>query len=111
VKRVLRWLRNGLLGVISLVLVAALAVYAVSERVTRQTFDTPGNSVSIPRDSASAREGERLAQIRGCTGCHGPQLAGDVFISHFTDGEIGELHDYLLARAAAPIASSRGGLR
>ncbi|MDP9202092.1 MAG: c-type cytochrome [Gemmatimonadota bacterium] len=78
-KRALRWLRNGLLGIVALFLVAALVVYIVSERIARRTYDAPGTPVSVPGDSASIREGERLARIRGCTGCHGAQLAGEVF--------------------------------
>jgi cytochrome c553 len=90
-KRALRWLRNGLLGFAALFLIAALLVYIVSERVARRTYDAPGRPVSVPRDSASTREGERLAHIRGCTGCHGAQLAGDVLIDK-----------PLLARVVAP---------
>ena len=90
-KRALRWLRNGLLGFAGLFFSAAVVVYIVSERVVRRTYDAPGTPVSVPRDSGSIREGERLADIRGCRGCHGAQLAGDVFVD-----------DPLLARVVSP---------
>src|SRR5688572_19537619 len=90
-RRALRWLRNALLGLVALVVVAAIAIYALSERVVRRTYDAPGRPVVVPTDSASLREGHRLAQIRGCTGCHGSQLEGQVFID-----------DPLLARIVSP---------
>jgi mono/diheme cytochrome c family protein len=90
-KRALRWLRNGLLGFAGLFLFAAVVVYIVSERVARRIYDAPGTPVSVPGDSGSIREGERLAGIRGCRGCHGAQLAGDVFVD-----------DPLLARVVSP---------
>jgi mono/diheme cytochrome c family protein len=90
-RRAFRWLRNGLLGFAALFLVAALVVYVVSERQARRTYDAPGSPVSVPGDSASIREGERLARIRGCTGCHGALLEGDVFVD-----------EPLLARVVSP---------
>jgi mono/diheme cytochrome c family protein len=81
-KRILRWLRNALLGLTVLVVIGTVVVYIVSERVTRRRYDAPGRPILVPRDSASIREGERLAAIRGCSGCHGAQLAGKVFIDN-----------------------------
>ena len=81
-RRALRWLRNALLGLVALIVVAAMAIYALSERVVRRTYDTSGRPVVVPTDSASIREGHRLARIRGCTGCHGSRLEGEVFIDN-----------------------------
>jgi cytochrome c553 len=91
VKRALRWLRNGLLGIAALLVAALIAVYIVSERMTRRTYDTPARPVAVPHDSASTREGLRLANIHGCTGCHGDHLEGNVLIDN-----------PLLARVVAP---------
>jgi mono/diheme cytochrome c family protein len=90
-RRALRWLRNGLLGLVALLAAAALVLYVMSERVVRRAYDDPGTPVVVPTDSASIREGERIAYIRGCTGCHGPKLGGKVF------GD-----DPLLARIVSP---------
>jgi cytochrome c553 len=44
------------------------------------TLAVPLDSVVVPGDSASLAEGERLAWLRGCHGCHGDSLAGKVFL-------------------------------
>jgi mono/diheme cytochrome c family protein len=90
-KRVLRWLRNAVIGVIALALIAAAGIYAMSEVKLRRSFDARGTSVSIPADSASIAEGERLALIRGCPGCHEPSLQGGMLVD-----------DPMLARLASP---------
>lgn len=45
-----------------------------------QVFAIPLDSIAVPRDSASLAEGERLAWLRGCHGCHGDSLEGKVFL-------------------------------
>jgi cytochrome c553 len=80
VTRALRWLRNAVIGVIALVLLAAAGIYVMSEVKLRRSYDTRGTSVAIPADSASIPEGERLARIRGCPGCHEPNLEGGMFV-------------------------------
>jgi mono/diheme cytochrome c family protein len=89
--RVLRWLRNAVIGMIALVLLAAVAVFAMSEIALRRSFPVRGTAVAVPADSASIVEGERLARIRGCPGCHESRLEGGMFVD-----------DPKLARIAAP---------
>jgi cytochrome c553 len=81
-KRTLRWLRNAFVGFVAVFLVASLVVYMVSERAAGQRYDDRGVPVVVPRDSASIHEGQRLASIHGCRSCHGPQLAGGVFLDN-----------------------------
>lgn len=90
-RRAFRWTRNALVGLIVLIAIAASAVYAVSETTLRRTYQKSGTPVAIPSDSASIAEGQRLAQIRGCTGCHGSKLEGQMFVD-----------EPILARLAAP---------
>src|SRR5688572_26636321 len=78
--RPLRWLRNTVLGLVVLLIVALASAYAVSEWKIRRTYAAPATNIVIPTDSASVIEGLRQANIRGCTGCHGPLLAGKKFI-------------------------------
>lgn len=80
VKRVLRWLRNVVLGVIAIALLAAAVIYVLSEVALRRSYEVRGTSVAIPADSASITEGERLARIRGCLGCHRSRLEGGMFV-------------------------------
>ncbi len=78
--RPLRWLRNALLGLVSLVVLAIAVSYVLAEWTIRRTYPEPVKNVTVPTAAASIAEGMRLARIRGCTGCHGPQLAGQHFI-------------------------------
>jgi cytochrome c553 len=91
-KGILRWLRIGLLSVVLLVVVAAVIVYLLSERILRRTYAEPRVEITVPNDSESVIEGHRLAMIRGCSGgCHGTEIEGAVFIDNL-----------LLARLIAP---------
>lgn len=90
-KRALRWIRNGLLALLVLAVIAAAGIYALSEYVMRRTHDAPAASVALPAGIAALAEGERLARIRGCFGCHGKQLQGKMFVD-----------DPMLAYVSAP---------
>lgn len=48
--------------------------------VLAQRFDVPLTSIIVPTDSASIAEGERVAWLHGCHGCHDEQLQGKVFL-------------------------------
>lgn len=76
----MKWLGRLAAGVV-LMLVAALAtVYAMSERRMRHQWDVPVSVPAVPADAAAVARGEHLATIRGCKGCHGPDLGGATFI-------------------------------
>lgn len=80
-KTVLKWIGRGVLAVFLLLVVAAGVVFALSERIVRQTYDVPAAAIAIPTDSAAIAEGERLARTRGCyNGCHGEAAEGGRFI-------------------------------
>jgi mono/diheme cytochrome c family protein len=91
INRLLRWLGISLGGILVLLLLVTLVVYGLSARILNKTWDVPLTQITVPSGSASVAEGMRLTTIRGCTGCHGPQLAGDMFVN-----------DPMLARIAAP---------
>lgn len=81
-RRLLRWLGIAAVGLVGLAVVAAIVVYALSERVLRRDYalSSPAFAVALPTDSASLAEGRRLAVTRGCYGgCHGERLGGSVF--------------------------------
>ena len=48
--------------------------------IATATVPVPTDSVAVPTDPASLVEGERLAWLRGCHGCHGDSLEGKVFL-------------------------------
>ena len=80
--RTLKVLAYFVTGLAGLTVVAALAVYTISEIKLRHKYDVPLRTFSAASDPASIAEGERLARIRGCYGgCHGKGLEGEVFFN------------------------------
>ncbi len=97
-RRALRWLRNGLLGLVGLLVLLGAGIYGASELKIREQHSTAGRPVAVPSDPASIADGERLAKITGCLGCHGENLEGGMFID-----------DAMLARIAAPNLTAAAG--
>lgn len=71
----------GFAGVaLALVALAAYGVlYAGSQRMIDRRYDVGLSSFAAPTDPSLLAEGERLARIRGCIGCHGTHMQGAVF--------------------------------
>ncbi len=72
-------LRIGLLGLTGLLVFAALAFYIQSERILNRQYEVAAASVAVSSTPEDIAEGERLAAIAGCSGCHGDQLEGGTF--------------------------------
>ena len=89
--RVLRWFRNALIGLVALVAATSLVIYVVSERALRRHYLATPTDLSASREASSVAEGLHLVQTRGCTGCHGSNLQGKMFIDQ-----------PLMARVASP---------
>jgi mono/diheme cytochrome c family protein len=77
VKRALKWV-GVVLG--SLVVAVLVVVFVVSEYRLRQKFDIAAPAIVIPTDSVALARGRYLSVTRGCGGCHGPGLRGQVFL-------------------------------
>lgn len=75
VKRFVKWTAIGL-G--SIVTVALLVIYGVSEYHLRKRYEIAMTSIAVPADSAGIARGKHIALTRGCDGCHGPNLEGKV---------------------------------
>lgn len=77
-------------------------VYFVSEsRINKiYTINEEMLQIAIPTDAASIEEGERMATIRGCTGCHQPNLGGGEFINF----------PPLIVVGAANLTTGKGGV-
>lgn len=76
----LRWTGRIAFALVALLVVAAGSVYALSERSLRRHLDVQGHPFTVHADSAAVAMGARLAITRGCTDCHGANLAGGVII-------------------------------
>lgn len=79
-KKFLKWLGILLAVIVVVGLVAAAGVYIVSGSRLNKTYDAVVQPIAIPTDADSIAEGGRLITIRGCNGCHAPDLGGQVMI-------------------------------
>jgi mono/diheme cytochrome c family protein len=79
-KRVLKWIGIGLVGLIGVVLLVALTGYVASERRLDRVYEVAVSPLDAPTDAASIEEGRRLTVIRGCIDCHGTDYGGQVLL-------------------------------
>jgi len=94
---ILRWIGIGLLGLVALVLLVGVTLYATTARRLNKVYLLPAETIAIPTDSESISRGQRLVAAR-CSGCHGPDAAGTVI---FQDGALGTI-------SAANLTAGRG---
>lgn len=75
--KALKWAGIGLGGLIALLILAAIVVYAWSEIIIRRDFAAATEALPAlaPADIAEA---PRLARVLGCLSCHGEGLKGKV---------------------------------
>ena len=73
------WMLRMLGSVALLVATGAAAVGIESARARGARFAPAVEPLAIPDDSAALARGAHLADVLGCRGCHGPDLAGTVF--------------------------------
>ena len=99
-KKVLKWVGIVLGGLIGLVLLLAVILFAKARVEFGTKYQVQVDSVAIPTDSASIERGHHLATIL-CMECHAADMGGD---PHFFEGGA-------LGSASAPnLTSGQGGL-
>lgn len=76
----LKWGGIVLGALVVVAVVAAIAVYLVSNARMNTSYALMPEAVTIAEDSASVAYGRHIATIRGCVDCHGDNLAGKLFI-------------------------------
>jgi mono/diheme cytochrome c family protein len=74
-RKALRWVGIGLGAVVTLLLAAALVVFAWSELILHKTYSVAAETLPVPAAAESA-EAPRLARVLGCISCHGEGLKG-----------------------------------
>src|SRR5229473_188781 len=93
----------GLLAVgMALVLgLAWAAVMVVSDNRLNARVEVPRETIAVPTDITSIQRGQHLASaVAACVDCHGPSLAGKVFVD-----------DPVLGRIVSPnLTRGRGGI-
>ena len=96
-RKIMKWIGIGLLGLVALVLLAGVVLYATTSRRLEKTYSLPFETISIPTDPESISRGQRLVTAR-CGGCHGLNAAGTVI---FQDAMLGTI-------TAANLTAGRG---
>lgn len=79
-RSLLKWVLVALGGLLLVVAVGIFGLVQTSKSRAKRTYPVAEVSIIVPTDAAALAEGERLAQARGCTDCHGAALVGRVFL-------------------------------
>jgi cytochrome c553 len=94
VKKFLKWLGFAAIALVGVALLGISWIYYGSHAALTHRFEVSATTLAIPTDAAEIAEGKRLAQITGCTHCHGETFGGQF------------LHDFpKVARFVAPNVS------
>lgn len=79
-KRIFKLAGLVLIGLLAALVLVFAAFYARVEFKRGSRVDVTVTGFSIPTDSASITEGQRLVQVKACADCHGSGLSGKTFI-------------------------------
>jgi mono/diheme cytochrome c family protein len=101
------WLGYGLSAVALGAAGFAAWVWFASEAHFTSFASPPPFTHPIATDAASITHGKHLAQTRGCTGCHGDNLQGDVFFEDRWAGRAVAANLPKLIRTAGPAVFER----
>lgn len=87
-KRTLKWLGIVVGGLIALVLVLAVVLFLVGRSRLNNAPEVAAAPVTVVDDAEAVENGRYFATISSCTGCHGPQLEGTVFVDEAPIGYV-----------------------
>lgn len=76
-RKALRWTGIGLGGLIALLIVAAIVIFAWSEVILRRDYSAAPETLPALGPAEKA-EAPRLARVLGCLSCHGEGLKGKI---------------------------------
>lgn len=99
-RKAFKWVGVTLGGIIVLLVIAVAAVYLITNSRFHEKHNVQVAALTVPADSASVARGHHIAIVRGCTDCHGANLAGKPFLE---DPVFAELY-------AANLTSGKGGV-
>ena len=84
-----KWLVILLGGLLGLLVVAFIAVYAVAQMGLNRTYNVQVSPVAVPTDAAAVERGKHIAiALAKCGDCHGPNLAGMRWIDNTPLGTV-----------------------
>jgi len=86
-RKALKWIGIVVGGIVGLLIVTLIAMFAIGTSRLNKTYDVQPAAVVIPDDDDAVAQGHYLVSV-GCTGCHGEDLAGQVI---FEDPALGRI--------------------
>lgn len=99
-----RWLRRlgyGLIGLVALIALGLAVLYAITSHDMLKTYSFPDVSVLAATDSVGLERGRHLVEVIGkCAVCHGDDYGGKVLVDDFAMGHL----------VSANLTSGRGGI-
>lgn len=100
-KKILIWVGSIFGGLIALIVLVIVVLYAIGTSRINKVYDVEVASVAIPSGPAGVQRGRRLVESIGlCVECHGENLGGDILAE-----------DLLFGTLAPPnLTSGRGGV-
>lgn len=100
----MKWVKRTLLGLLALLILAVLVIYAWSAVILNASYEAEPRSLLLSSRPDVIAHGERLAQLFGCYhGCHGRDMEGQVF---FEEWYIARLVAPNLTRAARDMSTT-----
>lgn len=82
---ILKVFLGGLAAILGIALIAAGFIWIAGGAKLNQKFDAPDIIIAHSTDPQIIAEGERLATVMGCNGCHGASMQGEIFFE-FPEG-------------------------
>ena len=79
-ERIARWIIGFFLVLLADAAIALGYTYYSSNARLDRRWTFPADVVAVPTDSLSIAYGGHVAALQGCDGCHGPDLAGRLFM-------------------------------
>lgn len=99
-RRILAWTA----GIVACAVIGVAGwIYGASEWRLRKQWPVPATPLKVAIDSVSVARGELVARTRGCTGCHGANLGGQVF---FDEPRLARLVPSNLTKVAAAVSDA-----
>ncbi|GAB3897978.1 hypothetical protein GCM10028803_16800 [Larkinella knui] len=100
-RKLLKWSARLLLLMILLAIAYYTKAWIATENRRSRHYDVKADSLRLSADSATLAKGKRLMTVKGCDGCHGKDLGGQVL---FDKPGVGRL-------VARNLTRGKGGLR
>jgi mono/diheme cytochrome c family protein len=117
-KTIAKWIGILLGLLVGILVLVVAAVFLITNARINKSYDISLEEIAVPTGAEAITNGEHIATIRACNGCHGPNLGGDTLIEdpmvggyyppNLTTGQGGRLSVYSNAQIARAVRHGVG---